>query len=303
VALAAINEGALRGQIAATEQIIAAEENSLATMEREVTLGQIAESDAIAEHAALAQTRATLPPLKQKLAQQRSALAVLLGRHPSDDTASQFTLDNFTVPKSLPLSLPSAVIDRRPDVRAAEATYHAALAEVGVATANMLPNITITGDTGSSAASFGTLFTPGTGFWHLAAGLTQPLFQAGALVHKRRAAVAAATEAEELYESAVLTALQSVSDVLHALTNDAALVDQAQVAADAAGQSLTIVQKQIEFGQVSGLALLDAQRVYQQAVVVLTQAKAARLSDVVALFQALGGGRDATVSSSAAGAH
>jgi NodT family efflux transporter outer membrane factor (OMF) lipoprotein len=289
VVTTAIQESALRAQIAATERVIALERESLSVLRRELELGAIAEGDVFAQEAALAQLEVTLPPLNRQLQLSRDLLAVLTGHLPADFKPMRFELDQLSLPADLPLGLPSQLVDRRPDVRAAEAQLHAATAEVGVTIANMLPQITITGGIGSSATAMGDLFKAGTGFWSAGASLTQTLFEGGTLIHRKRAADAALDQAGAMYRTAVLTAFQNVADALHALNTDADALDAAGRAESAAQQSLTVAQHQLEFGSVSYLALVNAEQTYQQAVIALTQARASRLADTAALFQALGG--------------
>ena len=266
VAAAAVQEVSLRGQIAATERIIASETEALGVLRRQSELGQVAGADVVAEEAALAQTRAALPPLQQKLAQQRAGLAVLVGRFPSDEPAARFDFASLHLPEQLPLSLPAKLVDQRPDVRAAEANLHAATAAIGVATANMLPSITLTANAGSTLTAADALFAPGTIFWNLASELTQPIIEGGALLHKKRTAVAAAEQAAGQYRSAVLTAFQNVGDALHALEFDASTLREAETAEHAAVESLDITRRQLDLGQVNGLALLNAERTYQQSL-------------------------------------
>ncbi len=193
------------------------------------------------------------------------------------------------LPADLPLGVPSQLVERRPDVRAAEAQLHAATAQVGVAIANFLPQLTINGDFGSSATSTHDLFKAGTGFWSIGASLSETLFAGGALVHRKRAADAALDQAGALYQAAVLTAFQNVADALHALETDADAIGAAARAAAAAEKSLGVVRRQLELGAVSYLALVNAEQTYQQALIALAQARANRYMDTAALFQALGG--------------
>jgi NodT family efflux transporter outer membrane factor (OMF) lipoprotein len=289
VVATAIQEASLRAQIAGTERVIALERESLAVLRRELELGAIAEADVYAQDAALAQLEATLPPLTKQLHQARDQLAVLTGRLPADFTPARFTLEQLSLPMDLPLGVPSQLIERRPDVRAAEAQLHAATAQVGVAIANLLPQLTITGDIGSTAALFTDLFKPGTGFWNLGAHASQTLFAGGTLVHRKRAADAALDQAAAQYHAAVLTAFQNVADALHALDSDADALKAASRAEDAAQKSLDVTRHQLELGSVSYLALVNAEQTYQQAVVSLVQARGNRYADTAALFQALGG--------------
>ncbi len=149
VVTASVQEASLRGQIAATEEIVAAEQESLGLLRKQYALGQVAGVDVAAQEAALAQAQATLPSLRKQLAQQRDLLAALAGRFPSDQPDAQFELASLELPQDLPVSLPSKLVAQRPDVRSAEAEMHAASANVGVAIADMLPNITLSADAGT----------------------------------------------------------------------------------------------------------------------------------------------------------
>jgi NodT family efflux transporter outer membrane factor (OMF) lipoprotein len=289
VVTTAIQEAGLRAQIAATERVVALEREALSVLRRELELGAIAEGDVFAQEAALAQLEATLPPLHRQLQSSRDLLTALTGHLPADFKPVRFELDQLLLPTDLPLGVPSQLVERRPDVRAAEAQLHAATAQVGVAIASLLPQVTITGDIGSSATAMGDLFKAGTNFWSVGANLTQTLFEGGTLIHRKRAADAALDQAGALYRSAVLTAFQNVADALHALDADADALGAAARAESAATKSLDVVRHQLELGSVSYLALVNAEQTYQQAVISLTQARANRYADTAALFQALGG--------------
>jgi NodT family efflux transporter outer membrane factor (OMF) lipoprotein len=287
---AAIGEASLHDQIAATEEIVRAQRESLDILNRQKALGQAAGADVAAQEAALAQAEATLPPLQKQLAQQRDLIAVLLGRLPGNQPDATFTLASLQLPQDLPVSLPSRLVEQRPDIRAAEENLHAASAAIGVAIANMLPQINLTGDFGATALTIGSLFGPGTAFWTLAAGATQTVFDAGTLLHKKRVADAAFDEAAAQYKATVLTAFQNVADTLEALKSDADALSAAAKAEAAAKTSLDIVRRQLSLGAVNYLALLAAEQTYEQAVVNRVEAQAARFADTAALFQALGGG-------------
>jgi NodT family efflux transporter outer membrane factor (OMF) lipoprotein len=289
VVTTAIQEAGLRAQIAGTERVIALERESLAVLRRELELGAVAEIDVYAQDAALAQLEATLPPLNKQLHRARDQLAAFTGRLPADFKLVPFELEQLVLPTDLPLGVPSQLVERRPDVRAAEAQLHAATAQVGVAIANLLPQVTITGDIGSTATLLSDLFKPGTGFWNLGANATQTLFDGGTLIHRKRAADAALDQAAAQYRSAVLTAFQNVADALHALDSDADALSAASRAEQAAQKSLGVAHRQLELGSVSYLALLNSEQAYDQAVVALAQARANRYADTAALFQALGG--------------
>ena len=287
---AAVQEASLRAQIAATEDIIKAESDSLGILNKQYGLGQIAGAEVAAQQAALAQAQQALPPLQKQLAQQRDLLTALAGRLPSEEVEQHFELAALKLPDSLPVSLPSKLVEQRPDIRMAEENLHAASANIGVAIASMLPNIAISANAGSLATEMAGLFTPGNQFWMVAGGATQTLFDGGTLIFKEHAARAQFDQAAAQYRSTVDTAFQNVADSLHALQSDADLLAATTASEHAAGDSLSITRRQLALGSVSYLALLNAQQVYQQAAVSRVQAQANRLADTAALFQALGGG-------------
>ena len=290
IVAAAINEASLRGQIVATQQIIAAETDLLGVLQKQYALGQIAQVDVLAQQAALAQAASALPPLLRQLDQQRDALAVLVGAAPDQVLPQIFTLDNLQLPRQLPVSIPADLINQRPDIRQAEENLHAASALVGVAIANRLPVLNLTAEGGSQANHFQQLFAPGNGFWTLAASVTEPVFDGGTLLHKARAAWAALDQAKAQYRSTTLSAFQNVADSLAALQADARAVQAAVTAAEAAAATLKIVRLQVSLGQASYLSILNAEQTELQGDITLIQARASRLADSAALFQALGGG-------------
>jgi NodT family efflux transporter outer membrane factor (OMF) lipoprotein len=186
--------------------------------------------------------------------------------------------------------VPAKFIEQRPDVREYAALLHEYTAQIGVATANMLPQITLTGSYGGQAGSFSGMFSPDAAVWSLAGSLTQPLFKGGQLLHQRRAAIAAAAEAEANYRSTVITAFQNVSDTLRALQGDAEGLAAETLAERTAADSLELVQAQYRSGAASYLQVLTSEQSYQTAAVALVKARAQRYVDTAALFQALGGG-------------
>jgi NodT family efflux transporter outer membrane factor (OMF) lipoprotein len=291
VVAAAIQEASLRGQIAAIEEIVRIDSQGLDILRRQLQLGQVAGADVAAQEAALAQARAMLPPLQKQLAVERDLLTALIGRFPSQEPAVKFDLPSLRLPRELPVSLPSKLVDRRPDVRAAEAQLHSASAEIGVAVANRLPQFSLAAGAGTASNLISQfIMTPGTAFWNVGGNVAQTLFDAGALRHKQRAAVAAFDQAAAQYRSTVIGALQNVADALRALQSDADALNAAAAAQRAATTSLDIVRRQLQLGAVNYLTLLTAQNAYQQALVTLVQTQASRYADTAALFQALGGG-------------
>ena len=286
----AVSLASLRDQIAATGEIIRLQSGQLDLLQAQRRLGAIADTDVLTQQTAVAQTRATLAPLQKQLAQTRNQLMAYLGRFPNQDRDERFNLASLHLPEQLPLSLPSAIVAQRPDVRSAQAQLHQASADIGVAVANQLPQFSITGSLGSTVAGGSHLFSAGSGVWSIAGAIAQPIFDAGALEHRKRAAVAAYDESVARYRGTVLTAFQDVANALRALEADADALNQ-QVAAERSAQaSLDLVQAQFRLGAVAYINLLTAQQTYQNTVLARVQAQAARYSDSAALFQALGGG-------------
>jgi NodT family efflux transporter outer membrane factor (OMF) lipoprotein len=290
VVAAAILEASLRAQVEATQRIIAAQRDTLGILQRQSGLGAIPGGDVAVQQAALAQAEATLPPLQRALAQQRNLLATLTGRFPDQNLAEQFTLADLKLPRELPLSLPSKLVEQRPDVRAAEANLHSAGALVGVATANQLPNITLSLGLNSQALSTDTLFGPGLQGSTVGASLLQTIFDGGALAAKKRAAQAGLEQADAQYRSIVLTAFRNVADVLRALEYDALALKAAVDAERAAATSLDIARRRLDLGDTTYVVVLLAELTYQQTLLNRVQAQANRYTDTAALFQALGGG-------------
>ncbi|MBS0297087.1 MAG: efflux transporter outer membrane subunit [Proteobacteria bacterium] len=290
VAAAAIQQASLETQIDATRELIAIDTKAVEILKYQVAKGYASRVDLAAQEAQLAQVAATLPDLIKQSAQQSHLLAVLTGRFPSQAPEERFDLSSLTLPTDLPLSLPSTLVAQRPDILQAEANMHAASAGIGIAEANRLPNITLTGDAGTMGLSLAKTFGAGAGFWDLGAAVTAPIFDGGALKHKERGAKAAYVQASEQYRSAVLTGFQNVADTLTALDQDAQALKANAASAEAAKVSLDLSQQQYKDGYASYLSVLTAQQTYQQARIALVQAQANRYADTAALFQALGGG-------------
>jgi NodT family efflux transporter outer membrane factor (OMF) lipoprotein len=290
VVVTAIQEASLRGQIDATNRLVQLQQQLLDAVQRQRAAGTASELDVLTQQSALAQTLATLPPLRKQLGQTRDQLTALVGHLPEAEPTEEFTLSELTLPRQLPLSVPGALVVQRPDVRVAQENLHAASAEVGVALANMLPQFSIDGTLGSSALSIGDLFSPYTGFWSLGGSLTQTLFDAGALLHRKRAADAALDQAAAQYRAAVILACQNVADSLQALQEDAAALSASAAAAAAAQRTLELSTRQHGLGTLSTVAVIAAEQSYQQAAITQVQAQANRYADTAALIQALGGG-------------
>jgi NodT family efflux transporter outer membrane factor (OMF) lipoprotein len=286
----AITEASLRAQIAATEDIAQSQQTQLDITQRRFSAGGVSRVDILQQQSILQSTLATLPGLRTQLAQERNLMATYVGSLPADYTGPEFKLESLVLPVELPVSLPSKFVEQRPDVREFSALLHAATAQIGVATANMLPQITLSGSYGGEATSFSDVFSPASVIWSLAASVTQPIFKGGQLTHQRRAAIAAAQEAAANYRATVITAFQNVSDTLHALQGDADALAAEALAQSTAAESLKLVQAQYKSGAASYLQVLSSEQAYQSATVALIKARAQRYADTAALFQALGGG-------------
>jgi NodT family efflux transporter outer membrane factor (OMF) lipoprotein len=290
VVTTAVQEASLRAQVAATREIVDVESQQLDVLQQQYGVGAVSLSSVLAQKTVLEQTRARLPVLEKQLALIRNQLSTLAGKFPDEDLGKPFDLDVLQLPQELPVSLPSKLVEQRPDIRAAEALLHSASAEVGVATANMFPQLTISGSAGSVATVAGDLLSAGTRVWSAGASLTQPLFHGGTLLHERRAAVAAFDGAAAQYRSVVLSAFRNVADVLDALQADTSILQAQTTAAQAASDSLDMARKQYKIGAISYVSLLNSQQAYEQTRIALVQAQATRYADTAALFQALGGG-------------
>jgi len=290
VVTTSIKEASLREQIKATKELLKAQSTQLDVIQKQFAMGAIGRAPVLQQINIVAQTRASLPALEKSLAQTRHQLSVYAGLLPSESVEAEFDLDSIDLPQELPVSLASDLIRQRPDIKASEALLHQASAQVGVATANQYPQFNISGSYGTSSSQQADLFKGPTYFWDVASGVTAPIFNAGALSAKLRASKASYEQAAQQYKATVLGAFQNVADALRALDEDTQTLNaQAQVEA-ISKEALELSTKQYQLGATSYLSLLDAQRTYQQALIGLITAKAARYADTAALFQSLGGG-------------
>jgi NodT family efflux transporter outer membrane factor (OMF) lipoprotein len=290
IAAAAIQEALLREQIAIYRRIVDAGERAIALARRQRQAGYASQLDVSLQETALAQNEQQLPPLQKQLAQTRHLLQALAGSTPDETAAPPFELTDFKLPEALPLSLPSQLLEQRPDVRAAEEQLHAASAQIGVAKANRLPQFTIDATVGGAASTLARVFaTPGQ-FFSVAGILTQSVFDGGTLQHRQRAAEAAYMQAAAQYRSTVLAAFQNVADSLQALYTDADGLRASVATAQSTEQTLALVRRQLASGYIDRMALLTAGQTHDQALLAVASARAVRLGETVSLFQALGGG-------------
>jgi NodT family efflux transporter outer membrane factor (OMF) lipoprotein len=290
VVTAAIQEASLRGQIEATQEIIKAESDQLAVVRNQFDAGAATRADVLQQESEVATTEATLPPLQKQLEQQRHVLLVLIGHFPNEAGHDHLSLRALHLPTGLPVSLPSQLVEQRPDIRAAQAQLHQTSALIGVAIANRLPQLSLTAQYGNLALTPATLFAPGAAIWTIGGSVTQPIFQGFTLLHQERAAKAAYEVADTQYRNTVLTAFQNVADALRALQLDAATLRAQQHAVRVASETFDLTRGQYRLGAITYVVLLNAQRSYQQALLALVTAQAARFADTAALYAALGGG-------------
>ncbi|HEX5353490.1 MAG TPA: efflux transporter outer membrane subunit [Rhodanobacteraceae bacterium] len=289
VITASLQEASLREQVKATRQIVDSLQQELGIAKQQQAIGAKSLSDTLAVRSQLAATAATLPPLEKQLAATQNQLATYLGVTPAQLRLQPVTLADVTLPTDIPVSLPSTLVAQRPDIRAASAQLHAATAAVGVATADMLPRITLSGDVSSQSLTWSGLLAAGSGGWSLGLGLLQPLFHGGQLLHQKRAAEAGMQLALAEWKQTVLVAFQNVADSLQALDYDAQSLKAQSTSEQDARKLLSLTRAQYRVGAVDYLTLLSAERQYQQARIAEISARTSRLADTAALYAALGG--------------
>ena len=283
---AAIRQAQLNSQIQISRQVLALQQHQLNITEQRVQAGGIPTYEINRQRTLVEQTRAGIPPLEQQLAVVNHQLAVLIGKTPAAAQIDSISLDSLQLPQEMPLSVPSSLVHQRPDIRAAESLLHQASTNVGVATANMYPQIVLSGSIGG----IGTNFTSGSEVWNVGASLAQPIFNGGALRAEKRKAVAAYEEAGSGYQQTVLHAFREVADALRAIENDAQTLQARTEAATQAEVTYQIASQRFNAGGISQLSLLDAQRQYEQTLLERATSAANRYTDSASLFQALGGG-------------
>ena len=286
VVSAAIRQAQLNSQIQISRQVLALQQHQLNITEQRVQAGGIPTYEINRQRTLVEQTRAGIPPLEQQLAVVNHQLAVLIGKTPAAAQIDSISLDSLQLPQEMPLSVPSSLVHQRPDIRAAESLLHQASTNVGVATANMYPQIVLSGSIGG----IGTNFTSGSEVWNVGASLAQPIFNGGALLAEKRKAVAAYEEAGSAYQQTVLQAFREVADALRAIENDAQTLQARTEAATQAEVTYQIASQRFNAGGISQLSLLDAQRQYEQTLLERATSAANRYTDSASLFQALGGG-------------
>ena len=288
VVLAHIRLAETEKRLQAARDVVAARQGQLDIARKRLEAGGISAADLELQGLALAQAQALLPPLEQQRAQLGRQLAVYMSLEPAA-MPEPLDLDALHLPEELPVRLPSEVARQRPDIRAAEAVWHQACANVGVATADLYPCIALTASLGSQTTDAGDLLGS-LNVWSVGADMMQPIFHGGELRAKKRAAAAAYDEAAAAYRDTVLRGLQEVANALQALQADASELAARSAAANHARVACDTAVKQLEEGGISQAAQLDAKVRQLQAEGDRISAQAARYADTAALFHALGGG-------------
>lgn len=285
-----IAAAAYRAEIDATRQLIAIETDQVALAKVQYRAGTVPYSNVLGIETQLESYEASIPALEQKVVQADDLLAVLAGHAPAEWRAPDVALSDLTLPADLPVSLPSALVRQRPDILVAEANAHNASAEIGVATAAMLPNITLSGGYGANSTAMSTLFAGSGNTWSLGADIAQPIFEGGTLWFKRKAAIDTYNQSMALYRQTVLGAFEQVADTLRALDHDAGVLAADERAEKTAAEALHLVQANYKAGIATYLDVINADAQYHQAAIARLQAEAVRYQDTVALYVALGGG-------------
>jgi NodT family efflux transporter outer membrane factor (OMF) lipoprotein len=280
---------ALQAQLATVQIILAQDRENLQLVQEAFAAGAVSRLDIVSAQSQLAADTTLSPPLRQELSLAQHALAIILGEPPATARLPAIDLGQLVLPREIPLSLPSELAHRRPDILAAEAQLHAATVAVGVATANLYPHINLTASAGQQAADFGHLFDRSSGVFSLAGALVAPLFDGGTLRAERRAAIAVMHASAANYEQTVLVAFGQVADALQALDHDAEQLDAQAHAREAAQENVELTRRSYVEGNVGVLQVIDAERLFQQARLGYVRAQAQRYMDTAQLFLALGG--------------
>lgn len=286
----AIAVASVRAQLKAVSDILQIDQQNLELVREERKAGTVPDSDVVRAESQLATDKTLRPGLDQQLSVAKHALAVLTGRAPGDWSPPEFDLTALTLPSELPVSLPSDLVHQRPDILAAESLLHASSARIGIATAQLYPEITLSAGLSASSLNGGALFDPSGLVWSIAGGLTQPIFDGGRRKAQQRAALADFKASAADYRQTVLLSFGQVADVLQSLTHDADLLASQQRALELASESQRLQRVNYSAGGVGLLDLLDAQRQYQQALIGYVRAQAQRYQDTIQLMVAMGGG-------------
>jgi len=285
LAIAALND-----RIATENALLAEDERNLSLTETRHKAGAGTMVEVLSAEGQLANDKANMPALEQLLAEERSMLAILLGVTPAELGPTDYTLEQFALPDAVPVALPSALVRKRPDILQAEASLHAAVAAIGVATAELYPNVTLGASITQSSSQPDRIFDSRFNAFDIFAGLTAPIFHGGTLKARKRGAEADARAAAASYKQVVLEAFGQVSGLLSAMQTDRDTLAARQAAAGTAERSLHLSRRSFQVGNSGILQVLDQSRNYQRAKIELLNAKARQYQNVARLYVATAGG-------------
>jgi NodT family efflux transporter outer membrane factor (OMF) lipoprotein len=281
-------------QIATVETILVQDRDNLRLVQAAFDNGSVTREDIVSAQSQIANDMTLLPPLRQDLAKAHHALSVVLGRAPASELPPDVDLAQITLPLEIPVSLPSELAHRRPDILAAEARLHAATSAVGVAQSSLYPKIQLSATVGQQSLKADQIFNGASNAWSIISGLTAPIFDGGTLRAEKRASVDAMRASAADYEQTVLEAFAQVADLLEALDHDAEQLDAQAQAQRAAQSSLELARASYSEGNAGVLLVMDAERSYQRARLGYVRAVVQRYLDTVQLFLALGGTNPST---------
>jgi NodT family efflux transporter outer membrane factor (OMF) lipoprotein len=290
VVITAFDYAAVRAQIEVTRSLVSELQAQYDLNVHLENAGKIIHSDTLQAQAQLENVRATLPALEQRRDTYRDALARLMGETPDRFRMPDLTLADFTLPRRLPVSLPSALVQQRPDVLAAQERLHAASAEIGVAEAARLPQLTLSAQYAQQTSNLSDLFTGPGGVWSAGLGVAAPLFHGGALASRADEAKQRYAQSLSAYRSTVIGAFVDVADALQALQHDADGYAAHNRALEAARENQGLADAQYRAGKYTELQVLTAEQQCENAALTQVQADVQRFTDTAALFRALGGG-------------
>jgi NodT family efflux transporter outer membrane factor (OMF) lipoprotein len=285
-----ITIAASRLEIATLQDLIASDEKNLALVRREFAIGKAAQTDILTAESQLAGDRTQMPSLQQQLSVAGHALAILVGEAPGNWTVPDFDINDFTLPRDIPVALPSDLVHRRPDILASEAVLHADSAAIGVAVAQFYPSLTLSASFTQQSDVVRQLFQSAGNAWDIAAGLTVPIYHGGALEAQERQATDTFKAQFATYRQVVLTAFDQVADDLRALDHDHDRLIETAESLRISREALRLQRISYEAGKTAVLQLIDAERTYAQARLSFVEAQVQQLLDTASLFVALGGG-------------
>jgi len=293
-AAAALEIAAANAEIAAVKSMIAEDRKTLALVQESYAAGASTKVDVLGMKTQLNIDQTILPPLEQRLSVSRHALSIYLGKAPADWTPPNIEFNSLMLPDKIPVSLPSDLVRRRPDILAAEANLHAASAAIGVATANQYPQLTLTANMMQEALTPAGIFSAAGNAWSLAAELTAPIFDGGKLIAEKRGAEHAYQASLAQYQQTIIVAFKQVADALTSLAHDDEEVAIRNNALDDASISLELMRSSYQAGAVGLLPVQNARHALAKARLDIVQARHQRFLDCVRLFVALGGSPIAT---------